>query len=122
LDDGRIVTPRKVLDELRRKDDDVSEWANERPDCFVDAEEPIQRRAGEIYQEFPANPGRDEADPFVLAEAEARQFTVITYEGRSFSGVPTRNWVRTMPGICRHFGIECRTLPEGLAMLGGEFQ
>jgi Domain of unknown function (DUF4411) len=68
------------------------------------------------------NPGvRDGADPFVIAEARVRSFVVVTYEGRSFSGVPTKNWAKRMPGICQHLGVECRTLPEGLASLGASF-
>jgi hypothetical protein len=39
-------------------------------------------------------------------------------EGRSFSGIPTRHWDRTMPGICKHLEAPCCTLPEALAMLG----
>jgi hypothetical protein len=46
---------------------------------------------------------------------------VVTYEGRSFSGVPTKNCAKRMPGICQHLGVECRTLPEGLARLGASF-
>jgi predicted nucleic acid-binding protein len=118
---GRIVAPREVLSEMLKKDDEVAAWARERADAFVEPSEVVQRRAGEIYQLFP-NPGlRDQADPFVIAEAEARGFTVVTYEGRTFSGVPTRRWDRQMPGICLHLDIGCATLPEALTELGGSF-
>jgi predicted nucleic acid-binding protein len=121
MDDGRIIAPREVLTELRRKDDDVCEWANRRVGDFVEADADVQRRAGEIYRLLP-NPGvRDDADPFVIAEAEIRSFTVVTYEGRSFSGIPHARWERTMPGICQHLGVSCRTLPESLTMLGARF-
>jgi hypothetical protein len=83
--------------------------------------EAVQRAAGVLVGMFP-NPGvRNRADPFVVAEAQVRGLTVVTYEGRSFSGVPTRNWARTMPGICGHVGVPCRTLPEALAMLDATF-
>jgi hypothetical protein len=118
---GRIIAPREVLTELLRKDDDVATWARDRRSSFVEPTEEVQRRAGEIYNEFP-NPGiRDGADPFVIAEAEARGFTVVTYEGRSFNGVPTRRWDRQMPGICQRHSVDCATLPESLAQLGGSF-
>lgn len=61
------------------------------------------------------------ADPFVIAEAKVRGFTVVTYEGRSFSGIPHRRWDRTMPGICQRLSVSCRTLPEALTALGGAF-
>ena len=89
---------------------------------FLDPSEEVQRAAGVIFAMFSAGSGRrDGADPFVIAEAQARGFTVVTYEGRSFSGVPTRNWEKTMPGVCRHVGVPCRTLPEALTILGASF-
>lgn len=119
--DGRIVAPWEVLNELKAKDDETCAWAKERSECFVAPSADVQRLAGEILGMLP-NPGvRDGADPFVVAEARTRGFTVVTYEGRSFSGVATKNWARRMPGICQHFGVECRTLPEALAMLGASF-
>jgi predicted nucleic acid-binding protein len=118
---GSIVAPREVLTELLQKDDEVAAWANERRDLFVEPSEAVQRRAGVIYQDFPNPHIRDGADPFVIAEAEARGFTVVTYEGRSFNGVPTRRWDRQMPGVCQRHSVACATLPESLAQLGGSF-
>src|SRR6266567_6311910 len=80
-------------------------------------------RVSAIYATFP-NPGiRDAADPWVIAEAKIRGLAVVTYEGRTFSGVPTseRRWAKSMPGICRRLGVGCVTLPEALGELGGEF-
>jgi hypothetical protein len=57
----------------------------------------------------------------VIAEAKARGFTVVTYEGQSFNGVRTKRWHTKMPGICQELGVACATLPEGLALLGGSF-
>jgi hypothetical protein len=121
MGDGRIVPPREVYRELTAQDDDLAAWAKQRAGCFIDPEAEIQRAAGVIYGLFPGAGRRDGADPFVVAEAQARGFTVVTYEGRSFSGVPTTRWHRTMPGICRHVGVPCVTLPEALTMLGATF-
>jgi hypothetical protein len=121
MEEARIITPREVYRELTQLDDDVSQWAKQRSTHITEPTEEVQREAGTIAGMFP-NPGvRNRADPFVVAEAYARGFTVVTYEGRSFRGVPTRNWARTMPGICNHLGVTCRTLPEALAMLGATF-
>lgn len=117
----RIVVPRAVLVELQAKDDDTCAWAKELAECFVEPTEDVQREAGVIYGLLPNPGGRDAADPFVVAEAKVRDFTVVTYEGRSFSGVPTKNWGNKMPGICLRLGVECRTLPEALTMLGARF-
>lgn len=121
MQSGRIVAPREVFVELTRKDDDVSKWAKEREVVFVDPTPEVQREAGQILSLLP-NPGvRDGADPFVIAEAKIRGYTVVTYEGRSFSGALTRNWHRRMPGICQQLSVPCCTLPEALAQLGASF-
>lgn len=118
---GRIIAPREVFVELTRKDDDVSKWAKQRAAVFVEPTPEVQQEAGRILSLLP-NPGvRDGADPFVIAEAKVRGYTVVTYEGRSFSGAPTRNWHRKMPGICQHVSVSCCTLPEALTRLGGSF-
>ena len=119
--DLRIIAPREVLNELKQKDDDVASWAKTRAELFVEPSPQVQAEAGKILAMLP-NPGmRDGADPFVVAEAKVRRMTVVTYEGRSFSGVPTKNWARRMPGICQKVEVECRTVPEALAMLGASF-
>jgi Domain of unknown function (DUF4411) len=121
---GLVLSPREVYNELSRKDDDVAAWAHERVHGFVEPTEEVMRAAGAIFEnELPNSGNRDGADPWVIAEARMRDFTVVTYEGRTFSGVPTSEarWARTMPGICRRLGVGCVTLPEALGELGGEF-
>lgn len=121
MQSGRIVAPREVFVELTRKDDDVCKWAKDREVVFVEPTPDVQREAGQILSLLP-NPGvRDGADPFVIAEAKIRGYTVVTYEGRSFSGALTRNWHRRMPGICQQLSVPCCTLPEALARLGASF-
>lgn len=82
------------------------------------------RAAGSIYEnELPNSGTRDGADPWVIAEARIRGLTFVTYEGRTFSGIPTSEarWARSMPGICKRLGVGCVTLPESLGELGGAF-
>lgn len=104
ITDGRIIVPREVYRELMAQDDDVAAWIRTFVDSVVEPGEEVQRSAGRFLAEFPAGT-RNAADPFVLAEAQVRGFTVSTYEGRSFSGRPTRRWHRSMPGICQHLGV-----------------
>ena len=118
IDDRRIILPREVYRELTQIDDDLSTWIKRHSGVVAEPSEGVQRRAGESLPHFPTTAGRNRADPFILAEAETRGFVVVTYEGRSFSGRPTKNWASSMPGICQHFEIGCRTLPEALEMLG----
>jgi hypothetical protein len=121
MSDGRIIAPREVYRELVGQDDEIAKWAKERTGDFVDPNEQVQEAVGPIYAQFPRPGRRDGADPFVIAEARVRGFTVVTYEGRSFSGLPTARWDRSMPGICQHIGVPCATLPEALAILGAMF-
>ena len=124
LDDGRILSPRAVYGELEEKDDDLHAWAKPRAALFVDASEDVQRSAGVIEAELPQNPLRNKADPWVIAEAQARGWTVATYEGQTFSGasIPTVRWHRSMPGICQRYGVACATLPDAIDELGGVFR
>jgi hypothetical protein len=117
--DGHIIAPREVYNELQSKDDDVAAWAHARVQLFVEPSEAVQRKVGPIQESF-KNPGvRDRADPFVIAEAEVRSFTVVTYEGtNAITGARTRRWEEKMPGICEQLGIQCRIVPEALEMLG----
>ncbi|HJQ83056.1 MAG TPA: DUF4411 family protein [Candidatus Binatia bacterium] len=124
FEDGRVVSPREVYNELTRKDDDVAAWAKDRLHGFVEPTQEVMRAAGAIFEhELPASGERDAADPWVIAEARVRRLAVVTYEGRTFSGVPTseRRWATSMPGICLRLGVGCVTLPEALGQLGGEF-
>lgn len=121
LGDGRVISPREVYSELMRKEDDVCAWAKAHGTGFVEPGEEVQRESGAIYATFPIPGIRDAADPWVIAEAKLRGLAVVTYEGRTFSGAPTRRWDRQMPGICRRHDVPCITLPEALGELGGSF-
>lgn len=76
-----------------------------------------------IQQALPPNPLRNVADPWVIAEAQARTWKVVTYEGQTFAGssIPTARWHRSIPGICQQYSVGCVTLPDALDALGGVF-
>ena len=120
--DSRIVVPYTVYEELGNQDDDVWAWAKTHARSYVEPSEEVQRLVGAIQALLP-NPGvRDIADPFVIAEAKVRGFTVVTYEGtNTMTGRRTRNWDARMPGICEAHNVPCRILPEALEMLSALF-
>jgi hypothetical protein len=122
MDDGRVLSPRAVYNELGDKDDDVFAWAKPRRPCFIEPTEDVQKRSGEILAMLPKPGVRDGADPWVVAEGEFRELVVVTYEGTTFGGVPTRRWHRSMPGICQQVGVPCITLPVALGRLGASFR
>jgi hypothetical protein len=90
VNDGRIICPRAVYREVTVEDDDVASWIQAFAGLVVEPSPEVQHAVGPIQARLP-NPGtRDGADPFVIAEAQVRELIVVTYEGRSFSGVATR--------------------------------
>lgn len=118
IDDGRVIVPRQVFVELKVQDDEMTELLRRHKAAIAEPSEHVQRRAGVLENEFPKPGIRNGADPFILAEAEAREFTVVTYEGTTLSGERARRWEKSMPAICNRFDIPCCTLPEALRVLG----
>lgn len=121
MDDGRVISPREVFNELKAKDDPVHQWAKVRVARFVDPDATVQREAGAIQAMFPKPGVQDAADPWVIAEAKVRGLTVVSYEGRTFGGTVTLKATTKMPGICEHLKVPCLILPEALGQLGGSF-
>ncbi len=120
MDDGRILSPREVYNEILEEEDEIAAWAKRRSRAFVDPTFVVQQEVRNILQLLP-NPGiGDRADPFVIAEAKVRGLAVVTYEGRNFGG-PTRRWWSKMPGLCQQFGVSCCLMPVPLQRLGGRF-
>lgn len=118
---GTIVAPRAVLVEIERRTDALAAWAKRQP--FVEPSPEVQRRVGELQvsqARLFARPGRNEADPWVIALAEERGWAVVTYEGRQFSGTPRRPTPRNprMPDVCAELEVACTNPALALAELG----
>jgi len=118
VDDGRIIVPREVFREIANQEDEISELLKANEAAVVDPSKAVQLRAGQLQALFPKPGLRDQADPFVMAEAENRGFSVVTYEGITFTGAPARGAAKKMPAICARLGISSCTLPEALRRLG----
>src|SRR5262245_44258556 len=98
---GLVLARREGLRDIQRRTDALAGWAKDRP--FVDPFEGVQRRVGELQAQWAvfSNPGRNDADPWVIALAEEVGWAVVTYEGRQFSGAPARpSRQPRMPEIC----------------------
>ena len=87
IEHGEIVAPWEVRVELESKDDEILAWARERDYMFIPVDEDIQVRVATILSLFPGlldtKLNRSGADPFVIALAQARNLTVVTYERKS---------------------------------------
>lgn len=118
IDDGRVIVPREVYREIFDQEDEISQLLKRHQAAVIDPSREVQMRAGQLQSEFPKPGLRDKADPFVMAEAESRSTTVVTYEGITFTGAPARGADRKLPAICKRLGIDCCTLSEALRKLG----
>lgn len=80
----RIISPDEALRELARKDDGVHAWAKARPQMFVKLDGTFLVRSKEITNRYPRmldqKPGKNGADPFVVALALDRRAMVVTEE------------------------------------------
>lgn len=105
---GRLIAPRQVLEELRRKNDVLFKWAKANRDMFAQVTEEQTRLANDIVHNFPnlidEKKETEEADPFVIALAITDGCAVVTQE-KGESG-------RKIPGVCKHYEVQCLSLLE----------
>ncbi|OAX53434.1 DUF4411 family protein [Xanthomonas graminis] len=108
--DGRLKASMEVLEELKKKDDEVYTWAKGRKDLlFVEIDDPVQDAV--VY--LMANherlvdtvKGKSGGDPFVigLALASDPQMIVVTEEDAGKVRIPD---------VCRAVGLDCMRLAD----------
>lgn len=100
---GELRASEEVLHELRRKEDDLSEWADARSELFVETDEAIQIEVTEILAQHEKlvddSRGHNAADAFVIALARIESAKVVTEER------PRHNLYRpNIPDVCRGMG------------------
>lgn len=106
---GQLVAVEEVLHELRKKDDEVTEWARNNKGLFVPIDQDVQIALAEILSRFDrlvnTQRNRSSADPWVIALAKAKGCTVITGE------TPSGNLRRPkIPDVCAALGIRAISL------------
>jgi hypothetical protein len=105
---GRLVASDEVIEELAKKDDGVWKWAKSELTLYtMDAE--IQRVVAEIlavHQRLvDERRNRSKCDPFVIALAKMKGFTVVTGEKASGNLQKPR-----IPDVCGALNIKCINL------------
>lgn len=105
ISDGLLIAPDEVLEELKRGDDDLLEWARVRTDLFVRHTEDIQN----IVTSILADPEHvkliyskhadiyTDADPFVIAAARVHGCKVISNERLLLTPSPN---ITKIPNVC----------------------
>ena len=109
---GRLIAPREVLEELRGVDDEILEWARRFKRMFKALDEGQLREVSAILEEFPGlidpSKTKPDADPFLIALAQTRGWTVVTSELPRTSPRARPK----VPDVCKSRGVECISLIE----------
>ncbi len=121
IDEGLLVAPSEVLDELKGRDDDLYTWARAHRQMFKDLTAKELESTRRILGQFPdlVDPDKTtpDADPFLIALAMDKEWTVVTSERpRGASGRPR------IPDVCRHFGVRCIGLMDLLRERGWRYE
>jgi hypothetical protein len=119
-EDGIIVSPIAVYDELMIGGDDLKQWAKDyKKVLFVEPDSKVNPAYREVV-DFANNRYRDQhwireflrgADPWVVAQAKAHDLIVTTMEGEKKSEEVDQLSGRfvgeiKIPNMCNHFGIK----------------
>lgn len=99
-----ITAPADVLLELEKQKDDLHEWAKARPELFETPDRQVMEVFTEIVNDHPdfmkINSTKSGADPFVVALAEVKELTVVTYETMAKQSAAPK-----IPNVCAARGL-----------------
>lgn len=103
---GEIFVVEEVVLELKRKDDGIHDWIEDREAMIVALDGDLQTRVSLIMSRHPrlvdTKKKRSVCDPWVIALAQARGLTVVTGEKA------TRNLAKPkIPDVCKDLGLPC---------------
>ena len=113
LNEGTLVSSDVVLQELRRKDDEVLEWCKSYPDAFIEASRSIQLRQQDIVKEFPrlvsqgSMIGSSYGDPWVIATGAEIGCCIVSFEKLQGS-----NQKPKIPFVCHKLNLPHMSLLE----------
>jgi predicted nucleic acid-binding protein len=106
MGDGIIISSDEVIDEIKRGNDELEEWAKKWKNSFYTSDEPIQEIVREILKRFNSLVTRPKktngADPFIIALAKQMDCTIVTEEKRDGTEINPK-----IPYICDFYGIKC---------------
>lgn len=115
----QILCPEEVRVELARQDDDLAKWCKDRPRLFLELDDAVQVATSQVLAQHPllmkATKNRNGADPFVIATARVRSFTVVTEEQ---GGTDTKPKI---PSVCHALGVPCVNVLQFLREQGWSF-
>ena len=84
VETGQLTAAYEVLEDLRKRDDDMYAWAKKHESMFIDLDQ-YEPQLRQIMAEFPrlvdTRTGKSGSDPMVIALAYAKGLTVVSEEG-----------------------------------------
>ena len=104
ITEGRLIAPIEVLNEMKKRSDELHTWLKARASMFRELDDAIQIEAGQVLGQFPRLVGerklRTSADPFVIALARVEGLALVTDEK------PTGSATRpNIPDVCTALGM-----------------
>jgi hypothetical protein len=107
------------LNELRRKEDELYEWAKNQKKLFVPLSTEIQEIHTDIINAYPklidSSKNRSMCDPWVIALAQLQGCKVVSEESRGSEKRPK------IPDVCDSLGIKCLRIADVIEELNWSF-
>ena len=117
--DGRCVICEEVKTEIEDDAANLIDWARKQPGFLVNYDRDQELVVKQIMRDYPrlANLNRNKgwADPFVVASAKCRGYTVVTEEGPGAAEGPK------IPFVCKKLGVSCISLVSMIEQEGWTF-
>jgi len=102
---GMLRATEEVLEELRKKDDELLKWAKRQDGFFVPIDLLLQQQVRKVLSDFPSlydlEKNKSGADPFVIAQALQFGYTIVTEEKKSGNPIKPK-----IPNVCDAYGIK----------------
>lgn len=106
IQQGLLIAPKQVLEELKRKDDELTKWGKVHSIMFNTLDIAQTNQAFIVLSKFPnlidKNKAIPDADPFVIGLAKSKDWTVITSE-RATGNIDKPH----IPDVCKSFNVRC---------------
>ncbi len=120
VEQGRIVVPDEVERETSRRDDGLQKWIKDKDGLVWKIDEELQESVKEILSDFQFmvknRPGKNAADPWVVALARITKRIVVTEEIEDDASKNPK-----IPMVCKHYGIEFKRLLDVIRIEGWKF-
>jgi predicted nucleic acid-binding protein len=120
VNQGLLIAPKEVFNELKKVDDDLIDWAKNHQEMFIPLdEEQLQEVTNILARSQGLIDARKitEADPFLIALAKCKGWTVITSEKpKTDPNAPPK-----IPDVCRQHNVKCISVIEFFREQGWEY-